>query len=84
MRFQEVYDAIEAWQLRRRSLAATFSKDGMREFVETHNAMTRKLISAFGTTDPEFYSSLLELSQNASTMTAGGKLFADKKDVTNL
>jgi hypothetical protein len=74
---------VETWQLKRKPLAESFSRDGLREFAETHNALTKRMISEIGRQDPEFYSALLELSQHASTLTVGGKFFVNKVDRTN-
>jgi len=81
---QELVDTVEAWQLRRMSLAAAFTTDGLREFAATHNALTRKLIVVVDRNDPEFWSAFLELCQQAGSMTAGGKFFVEKQDRTNL
>ena len=81
---QEFVGAVEMWVAKRKPLAEAFTMDGMREFVETHNALTRKLISLTGKFDPDFWSGVLELAQNAATMTTGGKLFVNGRDVTNL
>jgi len=80
---------IETWQTKRISLATKgenggFTKDGLHEFAETMNALTRKLISLTRQQDPEFWSAWLELGQNASTMTHNAKLVVDKIDRTTL
>lgn len=79
----EFISVVEAWRDRRQSLAQPFSQDGLRRFIETHNGLTRRMISLLRTNEPEFYSALLELTQNASTMVQGGKIFANKVDRTN-
>lgn len=81
---EDLVSVVELWQMARKPLAEKFSQGGLRAFVETHNAKTRQMISLLGKQDPEFYSALLELTQNASTMVAGGKIIADKIDRTNL
>lgn len=80
---QELIDIVETWQARRQPLAVAFSQDGMREFIETHNALTRRLIAVTEKKDPEFWSSFLELAQNASTLVSGGKIFVNGQDRTN-
>lgn len=80
---QQIVDIVETWELRRIPLARSFTKNGMTEFVETQNALTRQLIAGLDRKDPEFWSALLELAQNGARMTAGGKLFADGKDMTD-
>jgi hypothetical protein len=71
------------WAQKRIPLAAPFTRDGMVGFIETHNALSRKMISLFDRKDPEFFSALLELAQNCSTLVSGGKIFVDKVDRTN-
>jgi hypothetical protein len=82
-RIDDVVSVVETWMGERQGLAGHFSKDGLAEFIAVHNARTRQMISLLGKNDPDFYGALLELAQNASTMTAGGKIFVNKMDRTN-
>lgn len=84
--FKEI---VESWQTRRDTLMGTPSaKRGsaasLREFVEIHNALTRRLITVLGVHDPKFYDGLLELAQNAGRVLEGGKIFVDGQDRTDL
>lgn len=82
---EDAVSATETWQVRRHEIAQGFHLRGLREFCEFQNFQTRKLISYFGKQDPEFWTALAELATNAQTLTTkGAKVFADKKDVTNL
>jgi hypothetical protein len=65
-------------------LAHKFTQNGLREFVEVQNYLTRSLMALVDTTDPEFWSAWIELGQNASTMAQKGKIIANKIDRTNL
>jgi len=81
---QAFIDTVETWAVLRKEVR-DFARPDMYRFVERMNANTRKLISHTGKQDPDFWSSLMELSQNACTMTTpGAKIFADGQDRTNL
>ena len=80
---RELTSVIQTWRERRVGLAGPFNQDGLRRFIETHNALTRRMIRVFDTIDPEFYTALLELTQNASTLVLGGKIVVNKIDRTN-
>lgn len=80
---EDLIATVETWQAKRYTLSTEFKQDSMLAFVEGMNAMTSRLISLTGKKDPEFWSAWLELGQQASTMTAGGKTIADGHDRTN-
>lgn len=76
---------VEMWQRERVRQSEGFNLRGFREFCEVMNKQTRDLISFCDRKDPEFWTALLELAQNASTLTTkGAKVRADHRDVTNL
>lgn len=76
---------VETWQTRRREEAQAFSLRGLRGFVELMNYQTRRLVNLTHKEDPDFWTALAELATQAATLTTeGAKLFADKRDMTNL
>jgi hypothetical protein len=78
-------DVIETWQTKRVPLASAFTRDGLREFSATHNALARRMMSLFDDRrDPEFYSALLELAQQCSTISVKAKFVVEGKDRTNV
>lgn len=80
----DVTDLVETWMLKREGLAKEFSQDGLRGFVETMNGITRQVMGKVNITEPEFWSAWIELGQQASTFSAGGKTIANKIDRSNL
>jgi hypothetical protein len=81
---ESLRDTVITWQSRRVKLAENFTQDSLRGFAEGMNYLTRQLIAAFETDDPDFYSALMELAQNAGTLTSKAKLIVNKVDRTNL
>jgi hypothetical protein len=81
---ESLRDTIITWQARRVPLAEKFTQDSLRGFAEGMNYLTRQMIAAFETDDPEFYSALMELAQNAGTLVSHAKLIVNKTDRTNL
>lgn len=74
---------LETWAIRRETI---FNEPGMKynsgsnyasmqRFVETQDALTRKMISILGRQDPLFYSAMYELAQNTDRIIKGGKTF---------
>lgn len=77
--------AAETWQTSRRAEAEAFTLRGFRGFVELMNYQSRQLIAFTRKEDPDFWTALAELANNAATITTkGAKLYADHRDVTNL
>lgn len=85
-RLIDVVDLIETWQIRREPLAKKggFSQDGLREFVETMNGITRRVMGLVDAKDPAFWSAWMEVGQQASTIAHNAKTIADKIDRSNL
>lgn len=80
-----IIDVVETWNSQKTAIVQEFTQGDMTRFVETMNDRTRHLISLFGVKNPEFYTGLLELAQNACTLTTpGAQIVADGKNVTNL
>ena len=88
---EDIRNAVNSWRTFRLTTtrfddsspgAATRS---LNEFVASMNAMTRRLMAAFGENDPEFYSALAELANNAEThATKGATVKVNHRDVTDL
>jgi hypothetical protein len=79
----DLVSVFETWQTRRIPLAATFSRDGMREFVEVMNYETRRAIALTHKEDPEFWTAVAELATQAATLTtAGAKLMVNHRNMT--
>lgn len=77
--------AVETWQMSRREEAQAFTLRGFRQFCEEMNFRSRKLINLTHKEDPDFWTALAELANNAATITTkGAKLYADRRDMTNL
>jgi hypothetical protein len=88
-RVAELRDIVTAWQMQRQTIAARSqgrtSAPNLREFVETMNALTRRLIRVCDNQDPEFYTALFELATNAGTLTTpGANIFGDGQKMTDL
>lgn len=86
---QKLRDVVGTWQARRIEIGLESqnrtSAASLRKFVEVMNAMTRSLIRELDSQDPEFYSALMELAQNAATLTTpGANIFGDGSKMTNL
>jgi hypothetical protein len=81
---EDLKNAVLTWQISRVPLSEKFSSDGLRGFAEAMNFHTGKLIRLMGTSDPEFYSAMMEMAQHAQTMVGKGKFIVDRKDRTNL
>ena len=85
--YSDLVAIVETWATKRLTITQGWdngaSRSSLEEFVATHNAMTRRLISELGRTDPPFYSALMELANNVETIAAGRKVFIDGADVTN-
>jgi hypothetical protein len=80
---EDLRAAVETWATMRHQFTS-FTRTDMQRFVETMNYHTRKTISILNSQDPEFWSALMELAQNASTLvTKGAKIFVDGEDRTN-
>lgn len=58
--------------------------DSLRQFIEYHNALSRQLIRAFEMEKPEFWESMLELCQQAVTITAKAKTFVNGRDMSQV
>jgi hypothetical protein len=87
--YQDLVELIESWQTLRSHIASTWnngaSAASLREFVEVHNAHTRKVIAEIGKGDPDFWSAWSELGVNAGTLlTPGAKIFVNGQDRTQL
>lgn len=79
----DVAAQVETWAAVRVELAADFELAGFRNFCEQNNYRSRRLISMFGKTDPDFWTALAELATNASVLvTPGAKVRADHRDMT--
>jgi hypothetical protein len=80
----DLVSVFETWQVRRKEEAEGFHLRGFRGFVELMNYETRRAISLTGKQDPDFWSAVAEIATNAQTLTtAGAKLRADHRDMTN-
>ena len=77
-------DHILSWQAKRVPLSENFTRDSLRGFAEAMNYHTRALCRLMESNDPEFYSALMELAQNATTVVTGAKLIVNKIDRTQL
>lgn len=76
---------VETWNTLKHGIIKTFTQSDSRNFAETMNAQSRKLIAALQMQDPELWDSLCELAKNAAMLTTkGAKLFVDGQDRTNL
>jgi hypothetical protein len=77
-------DVVETWNTQKEA-GRQFTQKDMRKFIETMNDRTRHMISIVGRDNPEFYTGLFELAQNATTLTTkGAKIYGDGQDRTNL
>jgi hypothetical protein len=85
--YKELVIIVETWMARRHEYASKWeggsNAASLREFVEAHNAMTRRLVSELQSQNPEFWSALYELAGNAETIIRNRKVFIDGQDVTN-
>jgi hypothetical protein len=81
---EDLISIVEIWQQKRKGLAEKFTADGMRSFMETHNAVCRNLVSATAKQDPDFWSAWTELGVQCQTITSGAKTFVDGIDRTNV
>lgn len=79
----DLVEVVQRWQTNRIPLAQKFTNDGLAAFVAAMNGMSRELISKTGKYDPEFWSAWIELGQQCSTFTRGGKVFVGETDRTN-
>ena len=74
---------VDTWNVLKKDVKV-FNRVDMNRFSERMNAQTRILISYMEKNDPEFWTGLFELAQNACTQTTkGAKLFVDGIDRTN-
>lgn len=81
----DLVSVFETWQLRRKEVAEGFHLRGFREFVELMNYETRRAISMAHKEDPDFWTAVAEIANNAALLTTkGAKLRADHSDMTNL
>lgn len=81
----EFVSIVEGWEKARREQSEKFTMRGFTGFVEAMNALTRRLVAFADRTDPEFWSAVAELANNAQTLTTkGAKILADHHDMTNL
>lgn len=85
MAMEDVKGIVNSWRFARTFLSQKPTQDGLREFTERMNELTRNLISEFREYDPDFWSGVAELANNAATLTEkGAKLFVNGQDRTNL
>ena len=76
-----VWLRVKRWQETKKTLAAKQDMDSLRSFTESMNALSRALISEFHEHDPEFFTSLAELANNAATLTdRSARLVVNGKD----
>ncbi len=81
---QRLKDIVETWNAKKVN-GREFTGADMRRFVEDMNATTRMLIRVLEVEYPEFYTGLMELAMNATTLTTkGARIIADGTDRTNL
>jgi BMFP domain-containing protein YqiC len=80
---------VETWQFQRHEVFKREEFDSgrnaasLRQFVETNNRLSRRLISLLDKRDPAFWSALQELAVVAGTIVSGGKTFVNGQDRTS-
>lgn len=79
---EEIRLAAETWAAKRVPLAAKFDTAGLDRFVETNDALARKVIHGLDSQNPDVLSALSELAITGAAILERRKVFVNGQDRT--